>query len=52
MERGMFEKVCIFASMPNAYKTVLVEDLRTIGYYLNNAVGYSCLFKCFKVSGY
>jgi len=38
MERGMFEKVCIFASMPNAYKTILVEDLRTIGYYLNNAI--------------
>ena len=52
MEKGMFEKVCSFAHMPNAYKTILVEDLRTIGYYLNNAVGYSCFFKCFKLSAY
>ena len=48
----MFEKVCSFAHMPNAYKTILVVDLRTTGYYLNNAVGYSCLFKCFKITAY
>ena len=47
MVKGIFEKVCRFAYMPNAYKTILVEDLRTIVYYLNNAVGYFYLMKYF-----
>ena len=38
--------------MPNAYKTILVEDLRTLGFYLNNALGYLYLIKCFELSVY
>ena len=48
MEQGIFEKVCSFAYMPIAYKTILVEDFRTLGYYLNNTVVYFYLAKRLK----
>jgi len=51
MEQGIFEKVCSFAYMPIAYKTILVEDFRTLGYYLNNTIIGNMFISLIKKSG-
>ena len=41
MEKGIFKKVYSFSYISNAYKTILIEDLRKLYCYFNYII-FSC----------